>query len=352
MIHGYVNTQLVCVAAKLGIADHLSAGPRRHEDLATLIGIPSRALFRLLRGLVKCGLLRHCEDGQFELSPLGEVLKSDAPGSLRDLALRVHALDYPAWGALLNAVETETTAFDSIFGASFYDHLARSESDGDPFNDDMSAICAITSPALLGAYDFSWAKRIIDVGGGQGVLLSEILRANPSATGVLFDSPSVIARAVLHLNKANVSDRCSVIGGDFFEGVPEGGDLYILSLVLHNWNNECTLKILANVRKAMDSRARLLIIDRLMPERVDASTEAVGPDLTMMVLVGGIERTRSEFELLFQQSGFATCRIVSTPSPLSLIEVQSGLKLAAPDTTSKRSDAGSPVESSSGLLLA
>ena len=310
MISGVQNTQLVYVAAKLGIADLLKDGPRSPDDLADSIGADRRNLYRVLRALASLGIFAENQDGMFELTVKAEPLQGGVPDSARDFAiLWGEEWFYRPWGGLLDNVKTGQTAFDSIFHMGFWEYFGSNPEAGEVFDRAMTSRSRGDMTTALTTFDFSRISRIVDVGGGQGELISAILKANPEVHGVLFDLPSAIEGARRLVESEGVSDRCDLVGGSFFESVPAGGDLYILQGVIHNWNDSDATVILQKCRQANGDNGRLLIVDHVLPTGNDPSPGKI-PDITMMVLLGALERTESEFRTLLDAAGFRLTKIM------------------------------------------
>lgn len=320
MMYGFMPSRLVYVAARLGLADHIHEGESTSPGLARRVGADEHALRRVMRGLVNIGVLVEDEGGRFGLTPIGEFLRSDVPNSLRDLAILSGEEFYPAWGALLNTVRSGQTAFDSAFGTGFFRHLEQHPEAGERFNNFMVALTTDTAAAALEAYDFSAFRRVVDVGGGYGPLLAAILKANPQAEGVLFDTETITEGARRYLEGEGLLERCEIVAGDFFEAVPAGGGLYVLSQVLHDWDDEHGLRILKSCREAMPAGGTLLVLEAIMPERVSEPAGVVDSDLIMLAMTGGRERTEAEYRVLLAASGFRLVRIVPTQSPTCVIE--------------------------------
>lgn len=322
MIMGFRVTQMVFVAAKLGVADLLADGARHAEDLATHTGAHPRTLYRLLRALGSIGLLSETDGHLFELTPIGQSLRSEAPGSLRGLALLYgDEWLYGAYGALLYSVQTGESAFEHVHGTGFFEYLDQNAEAAAVFNDAMTAFSRQEEAAILAAYDFSRFERIVDVGGGRGSLLAAVLGAYPNAEGILFDQPSVVEGAPSLLTESGVTGRCRVEGGDFFDKIPAGGDAYVLKRVIHDWDDEQSLRILRNCRAAMTNEAHLLLNESIVPSGGEPS-EAKLFDINMLVSCGALERTEQEYEDLLDAAGFEMTRAVPTRSPLSLIEAR------------------------------
>ena len=323
MIRGFELTQVVRAAAELCLPDLLAGGPRSVAELAAATEAQPALLRRLLRLLASMGVLAEVEPGMFGLTPAGETLR-DEPGSLRAAALAYGALGPRAWGELTNVVRTGRTGFELAFGVRDWEYLAQHPHDDALFNAWMTAGSQAQAEAVVAAYEFPATGTVVDIAGGHGTLLAAVLRARPGLRGVLFDAPHVIAGARSVLEGAGVADRCEVVGGDFFQSVPEGGDLYTMKWILHDWDDARAAAILRTCRRAMGERSTLLVIDRVLPTAITAAStesfDACRADLMMMVWTGGVERTAEEFGTLFETAGFRVARILATATPLSVIE--------------------------------
>lgn len=323
IIAAYRLTQAVYAAVELGLPDLLADEPLPAEELARRTGAHPLALYRLLRALTSIEVLRSEAHG-FALASLGEWLRTDIEGSVAPIA-RLFGRErmWLGWGRLAESVMTGQPSMGPRSERSFLDrHLADPEA-GAIFDAAMTAMTAGHAPAVIEAYDFSPCSRIVDVGGGRGTLLAAILKANPGSRGVLFDLPPVIAAARPFINGEGLADRCELIGGDCFAGVPADGDLYVMKAVIHDWDDTRSVTILNNCRRAMRSTGRLLVVDRVLPESIEASErlcEMAFSDLNMLVLAGGRERTATEFQTLFRSAGFHLLRVVPTTLPYSLVE--------------------------------
>jgi hypothetical protein len=320
MIMGFRVTQLIYVAAKLGLADHLQQGPLSPELLAQAVGADQQALYRLLRALASLGLFAETAEGAFALTPLAEPLQTDMAGSLRSLALLYgEEWLWHAYGRMLYSVQTGQPAFEQTHGQPLYDYLRDHSTAGTLFHDAMSGYSAQEVAAILEAYDFADVTKLVDVGGGHGALTAALLQAHPHLSGLVFDLAPVVAGAQRLLADAGVSERAKCVAGDFFAAIPGGGDLYLLKSVLHNWNDTAALSILRTCREAMTECARLLVVERVIPVG-NRPAEAKLFDINMLVVVGGQERTGDEYCALFRAAGFELRQIIPTHSPLSLIE--------------------------------
>jgi hypothetical protein len=237
MIGGYMVSQAIHVAAKLGIPDVLRDRPMRSSEIAAVIAAHEPSLRRLLRALTSVGLLVEDEEGQFAATPTGALLQSDHPRSMRAMAIVLGSpYVWRPWGRLDTSIATGQPAFDQVFGEPFFEYLAHAPEDAEAFNVYGTSVNRGILPSILAAYDFSGLTKIVDVGGGQGALLQGILERYPTATGVLFDLPAVVAGAH-DIRESAVAGRCDTIGGDMFQVVPAGGDAYLLKAILHDWDD-------------------------------------------------------------------------------------------------------------------
>ena len=321
---GHYFSRALFVGAQLGIADLLAGGARDAAALAEATHTHAPSLRRVLRLLAAAGVLAEESDGSFALTPVGEWLRSDAPQSFRSAAMLFSGpMEWAAWGDILHTVETGETALDHVLGMNTFEYLAGHPDESKVFDEAMAAFTSLTSIAVAAAYDFSPFATVIDVGGGNGALLAGILHANPKLRGVVFDQPHVVENAARQIAAAGLADRCGAEAGDFFRSVPEGGDAYLLKHVIHDWDDERALAILANCRRAMRSSARLLIVEGIYPERVDtspASRGAAANDVNMLVCTGGRQRSEKEFRALFDAAGFGLTGVVPTPTASCIIE--------------------------------
>jgi O-methyltransferase domain/Dimerisation domain len=313
MLDGFVTTQLLYVAATLGIADVLRDGPMSGAAIAAAVDADPGALTRVLRGLAAEDVLAETFDGQFALTPIGEALRG-----LRGAALARGDLYYRSAAGLLDAVRTGGTPFENVYGEPFFEHLARDREHEDAFQASMAGRAEQEADDVVTAYDFSGIGRIVDVGGGRGVLLARILGAAAGGSGVLIDRPAAIPEARRYLQSIGLADRTECLAVDFFASVPPGADAYVLSRILHDWDDADAELILATCRAAMAPTSRLLIVDAIMPERARDRPAAIRMDLHMMLLLGARERTEAEFRTLLERSGFCLERLVLTGSPAGL----------------------------------
>jgi SAM-dependent methyltransferase len=305
------------VAAKLNVADQLADGERDVADLAKVTETHPGALYRLLRLLAGSGIFAETTPGRFKLTPMAECLRT-GPHSLRPTVLWQDALS-PAREQLLYSVKTGKSAFEKVFGKDIFAWYDEHPDDQRVFNEAMAAHATNTHTALLDAYDFSQFGHIIDVGGGHGAFLSAILRANPGVRGTVFDLPKTIPGAQARMKEQGLTSRCEVVGGDFFQAVPSGGDLYIMSHIIHDWDDQDSIAIIKNIRKAIAPRGKLLLVEMVVPAGNEFSI-AKHMDMLMLVISGGKERTEKEYAELYAASGFRLDRVVTTRSPVSGLE--------------------------------
>jgi len=322
MADGYLTTQLLYVAVRLGLADELAAGPRAGADVAAAVGADPDAVTRVMRGLCLDEVFVEHDDGRFALGPLGEYLRDGVPGSLRGPVLVRGGLYYSATGDLLHATRTGSAGFERVYGRPFFDHLDRDAGDATLFQASMAGRAEHEAAAVLAAYDLSGRTHLVDVGAGPGVTTRAALRALPGLRATLFDRPGMLERARTELTGAGLAERCAFVEGDFFDAVPPDGDVYLLSRVLHDWVDEDAVRILKSCRAAMRPGARLLVVDAVLPTRARDMPAAIRMDLMMLILLGARERTAEEFRRVLSNAGFELRRIVPTGSPTGLAVVE------------------------------
>jgi hypothetical protein len=326
LINGYMGSRVVHVAAELGIADLLAAGPKSTEVLANETGAHAAALHRLLRALASLGVVDELESGLFALNALGEQLRTGVPDSVRNLALIFGSeRAWRSWGELRHSILTGTTAFRHVFGVDDpFELLAKDPKQAAVFNEAMAEITRQVAKDIVTNYDFSRFSAIVDVGGGNGTLIAGILNAAPKLRGIIFDSSSGSAEASAQLRANGLLERCEVIAGDFFRSVPKGSDAYILKNIIHDWDDERSGTILRKCREAISAAGKLLLVERVMPARIDASAGHLRwtmLDMHMLVMLGGRERTEEEFRTLLAAANFELRRALSFGTTgFSLIE--------------------------------
>jgi len=319
MITGYWSSQAIYVAAKLGIADLLVQGPQTAEQLAATTETNAGALYRLLRALASVGIFTENKQKEFALTPLAEYLRSDVPGSKRALAMMAGDEQFQAWGHILYSIQTGKTSFDQLYDKPIFEYLSENPEKGQIFDQAMTGIHGRETGEILNAYDFSQTKTLIDIGGGNGSNLISMLQKYPDMKGMLFDLPHVVERTQAHIEQAGLVDRCHLIGGSFFEFVPEGADTYFMRHIIHDWDDEKSLTILRNCHTAMPDNSKLLVVESVIPEDNEPFAGKF-LDLVMLLIPGGKERTAEEYRCLFKEAGFEMTRIIPTESELSIIE--------------------------------
>jgi SAM-dependent methyltransferase len=323
LVTGSWKSQAVHVAARLRIADILADTPMRAEDLAAATGAHAPSLHRLLRALTTIELVREREDGAFELTSMGTLLQGEAPDSLRNWVLHWGGTSWPVWGQLFHSVMTGESGRSLLSGTEGFEHLARDPQLAETFHRAMVELTRLLAGDFVRAVDWSGTKRIVDVGGGYGELLAASLVASPGSVGVLYDTAEAVERARGHLRAAGLDHRCEFVPGDFFSWVPRGADTYLLKSVLHDWADERAAEILAACRRAIPSGGRLLVVERIVPERLGTSAEDQGlacSDLHMLVQLAARERTEAELRGLFSAAGFRTTSVKPLRATLAILE--------------------------------
>jgi hypothetical protein len=308
-------SQALYVAATLGIADHLADGPKSHEELAKETATHAPSLRRVLRLLAGVGVFSEEADERFGLTPVGSFLRTGPGSSRASVRLFGGPAVWTSWGDLLETVRTGEAALPRVFRMDSFDYFANHPEEAAIFDEAMGSFTAMAAVAVAAAYDFSSMRAIIDLGGGEGALLTGILRGNPHLRGTVFDLPRLAEGARRQIAAAGLTDRYEFVGGDFFASVPAGFDAYVLKHVIHDWDDAHAIRILGSVRRATGPTAKLLIVEGVYPLRIDVSPESRGAaanDVNMLVCTGGRQRSQREFEELFRAAGFRLARIVPT----------------------------------------
>ena len=328
LIQGYRITQVLYAAASLGIAEALRGGPRAGGNLAAAVGAHEPSLVRLLRALISLGLVRLDPDERYGLTDAGTLLDGQSPASVRAAILLEGSMLYEHWSDLVDSVRTGQNTYQRRYGVDAWTYRVSHPERRKLFDGAMQEQSAWRVAAVVDAYDFSGLATIVDVGGGRGSLLAGILKKYPGASGVLFDQPAVVVNAAEVLAAAGVVDRCRVVGGSFFESVPADGDAYILSVVIHDWDDEPASAILTTCRRAMAGSSRLLLVERVLPDQPSGEVSSYLSDLNMMHNLTGRERSGAEYRALLSESGFRLSRMVATQGPHTVLE-------ARPDTETR-----------------
>ena len=320
MAMGYTVPFLLRAAAQLRLADQLADGPKTADQLAVITGTHAPALYRLLRTLACIGVFSQDESDRFSLTPLAEPLCSNAPGSVRTSILSITGdLFIIPWSKLLYSVQTGQSAFDKHFGVPFFDHLTTNPNEAAMFSDLLIGINSADAPAIAAAYDFSSCSHIADIGGATGHILATILESHPGPRGTVFDLPHNQSGAAELIQSRGMSERIAFAPGSFFESIPTGCDLYLLSHIIHDWSEAQSLSILANCHRAMSPDSCLLIIEAVLPEG-NAFHPGKMLDITMLALTPGQERTESEYRALLEKASFKLRRVIPTNSMVSIVE--------------------------------
>ncbi len=321
MAMSFIVSQAMSVAAKLYIADHLKDGAKTVAELAEITQTKVPSLYRLMRALSSAGVFQKDADERFSNTPLSEFLRSDHPESLRGLVhLTGDREHWNAHGNMLQSVKTGEIGFEFTFGTPIFPYYAANPEAAQIFDDAMTSFSRGISNAVAAAYDFSGAKTIADIGGGHGILLSTILKANEHAKGILFDQPQVVAGANDLLENAKVSDRTEIVTGDFFAEIPVTADVYLMKHILHDWNDEQSVSILKNLANSAKAGAKLLLVESVVEEDDNAPSMSKVMDLNMLVMTGGKERTAKEYAALFERTGFKLTNVYPTASPMQIVE--------------------------------
>ena len=320
LINGYWITGTIHAAAKLDVASAIGDTPRTIAEIASAVGADVEALYRIMRALAGIRIFAEGPGRTFSHTPLSLALRPGVPGSMHGLAVMTGLLHLRAWPEVVHAVKTGDTAFGKVFGQEIFAHVTKNAEAGQAFDEAMAGYTAATSNAVVAAYDFSAFDKIVDVGGGNGALIAAILKNQPRAAGVCFDLPPSAERAKVNLGAQGLAGRCEVVGGDFFESVPSGGDAYALKMIVHDWDDARSIAILKNVRKAIQPNGRALIMEAMIDPASGAGAEGKLLDINMLVMTGGRERTAEEFAALYRASGFELVRIVPAGPMISVIE--------------------------------
>jgi hypothetical protein len=319
MTSAYVLSKAIYVVAELGIADLLATGPLTSAKLAGASGVHAPSLYRVLRALASLGVFIEDADQTFRLTSLGSTLRSDVSDSVRNWALINGSVAWRAFGELSHSVRTGRTGFERAFGMPIFEYLACHPDDAAMFARTMIDVHGPEAAAIACAYGLSDVNLLVDLGGGVGNWLTALLNANPNLKGILLELPHVTEEAARRLNSAGLGGRCEIVQGDFFESVPAGGDVYLLSHVVHDWDEAHCLTLLGNCRRVMRAGARLLIVEMVLPGPNQTSPGMLA-DLVMLVAQGGRERTEAEYRDLLARAGFRLNRVVPTSLAVSVVE--------------------------------
>jgi hypothetical protein len=313
--------ELLLQAAQMSLADKFTRQePRRAADLATEYGMRHRELYRYLRSLTGLGLLQSAGEDSFRLTDLGAALRTGAPGSSRSAVIAlVGDMVKPAWKEFDHGLVTGDTGFEKAHGLGLFEYLQNNPGMAQFFSETMVGFHGREPPAVAEAYDFSGIGSLVDVGGASGNMLGHVLSRHSGVKGVLYDLPHVVVDAHPLLESFGVADRVTIESGSFFERVPAGHDAYLLSHIIHDWDDDENATILRNVREAMRPDGKMLIVEMVLP---DGDEPHMGKMLDMMMLLvpGGEERTATEYSKLLEPNGFRVTHVVPTNSAVSVVE--------------------------------
>lgn len=317
---GALLSQALYVAARVGVADLLAEKPLHTRELAAATNTDERALYRVLRSLASAGVFSEVDPKVFALTPTASLLRSDVPNSMRNgIIFMGEEWHWRVWGNMIESLQTGKSAWGTVHGVEVFDYFAANPEQYEIFNRAMTDMSVSTAPSVVEAYDFSGIETLADVAGGHGFLLSQVLKANPKMKGVLFDVPAVIAGAGALLEKEGVAARVETVSGSFFESIPANADAYMMKHIIHDWNDEDSIRILRNINAVMKPDGRVLIVETIVPEGNEPHFSKI-MDLEMLVSPGGMERTIEEYRELLAAAGLRLNRIVPTRSPFSIVE--------------------------------
>ncbi len=320
MLFGGLMQQSISAAAKFGIADLLADKPQTSDELAAKTNTHEPSLYRVLRLLASAGIFSETPDGKFELTPIAALLRSDVPNSMRDGAImQGEEWNWRNYGELRHSVRIGGTAQEKAHGVGLFEFLTDNPEYEQMFSRAMVNLSSSVISPIVEAYDFTSVSKVVDIAGGHGLLLAEILKSNQHLQGILFDQPTVIDGAVETLEKEAISNRVELVSGNFFESVPAGADVYTMKHIIHDWDDEQSIKILRNIHSVMNEDGKVLIIEMVVPEGNEPSPSKM-MDVQMLIATGGKERTEAEYRKLLESSGFNLTRIIPTRSPFSIVE--------------------------------
>ncbi len=319
LIRGFWVSQIVGTLAELKIPDRLAKGALRHDELAKEIGCDSQATYRLLRASASVGVISAKSDGRFGLTPLGEKLRSNVPGSMRDIAVAITAPGHwLSWGRLAEAVRSGKRQTPATLGRELFQYYAENPDEGSAFTGAMSNMSTMIAEDVARVLDTSTAEHVADIGGGSGAIIAALLESNPALRGTILELADVVPRARTALAERGLSSRCQVVEGDFFKAVPPA-DIHILKQIIHDWNDEQSIRILSNCAHSLRRNGRVILIEYVLPEDGRFSYVPL-MDLNMLVLLPGCERTAEQYSGLFNAAGLRLNRLIETASPMHVIE--------------------------------
>jgi SAM-dependent methyltransferase len=331
MAYGALRAQILCVTAELGLAERLAQnGPATASELAPKLGVDAAVLERVLRGLVSMNVCDEIEGNRFRLTALGEYLRPNHPDSVEARVLLHGQVFYRMWGELAETVRTGEGGSQLALGMPSYEYFIKEPQVGLLFDRTMASEGPFRHRPAVEAYDFGQFATVVDVGGGNGALMAEILKASPQPAGIVFDLPRAAPAAQQTIDAGGLRDRCRFVAGDAFETVPDGGDAYVLSNFLVSWPDDQAVILLRNCRKAIAENGKVLLIEWVMPAGNEPRErfrffDTVSRDLIMLSVngsEGGRVRTRSEFQDLLAAAGFELTAVIPTRGSVSVIEAR------------------------------
>ncbi|MGH7283097.1 MAG: methyltransferase [Polyangiaceae bacterium] len=321
-VSGIWAAQAVAAFAELGVADQLADSARSAKEIAAKVGANPDALHRLMRGVASVGVLAHEGGGKFALTPVGQCLRSNVPGSMRSMIVAETAPGHwLPWGHFTESVRTGKPMTEKALGMKAWDYYKANPEEANHFAEAMSGLSAMAMQVVLASYSFDGVKKVVDVGGSHGAFLSAVLAKVPAAQGVLFDLAAVVEGAGPTLDAAGVTARVERIAGSFFEAIPGGGDVYLLKHILHDWSDDECVKILANIARVMTTDGRVVVVEMPITDQGPPSPAPL-LDLNMMVMLTGRERTGEEYGALFAKAGLKLAGVTPTPSPFAVLEAR------------------------------
>ncbi len=316
-------SQAVGTLARLDIPDAVAAGCSTAAEVAAKLDLDPDATYRLMRACAAVGLFARADEANFALTPLGELLRSDVPGSMRSIFDAETAPGHwLPWGRLDARVQTGQSQVEATLGSDIWTYYRNNPAEQRHFAEGMSGLSASSVGAILEAHDFGDPRKVVDVGGSHGVFLAGVLNRYPQASGVLFDLPHVVAEAGGSLEGAGVAGRVEKVSGNFLEAVPEGGDLYLLKHILHDWDDASCITILEGCRRGLAPGGRVVVAEMVIGGLTDPPGPAPFLDLNMMVLLPGRERTIAQYAALFTAAGLELARVTPTASPMVVLEAK------------------------------
>lgn len=320
MLTGHWVTQIISAAAELSVPDHLAAGARTAQDVAARAGSDPAATFRLMRACASLGLLRPVGDDGFAVTPMGDLLRTDVPLSMRDAALvQGGHSTWQCWGRLTDAVRTGRNQMTEALGMSQFDYFAQHPREGEAFAAAMAGITALVVEEAVALIDTAGVEMAVDVGGANGTLVQALLLARPELRGAVLELPHAVAGALRQAEQAGLTDRFTATAGDFFAEVPPA-DLYLLKWILHDWDDKACRTILRTCRAAARPGGRAVVIEVLLGE-VGTPNHGALQDINMLCVTEGRERELAEYDALFAATGWRRTAVHPTRSPYSIIDL-------------------------------